>query len=433
MRQRKTDDKNPSSKHRYSTSFVRWISTRISCCLVYDRFASMRAEHRPALYQRLLDFSVDSGGEELTFAARLARENGWTPAFTNRVMLEYKRFLFLAKVVGHPVTPSDQVDQAWHLHLTYTRSYWDKLCGEVLEMPLHHGPTRGGEAESRKFDDWYNKTLESYRSYFGEEPPADIWPPSSVRFGEDLHYQRVNTKRNWLFPVPRFLAGIGAKPSWAFIFCAVIAVAIASTSFVSGSGDGTSQERVKTYMAGVPNTVAVTEDGYQSAATHVTELERDKLAIEDAKIKARSLNNKLNTLSAEIERKKQVLDRRDQDAVDSFNREVNEYNTLVESLKAQDQQIKLLVSEYNEKVEERKNRIAAETLWRLLIVLFFSVFIFLRVWKWRRCPKCKAWAALRVTDRSPKFIKHECNNCDHSSWDLKERSRSSGGGGCGGG
>lgn len=73
---------------------------------------------------------------------------------------EYRRFAFLAIEAGHPVTPSEEVDQAWHL--TYTRSYWQRFCGETLKCELHHEPTQGGPAEGRKFHDWYSRTLESY-------------------------------------------------------------------------------------------------------------------------------------------------------------------------------------------------------------------------------------------------------------------------------
>ncbi|MGF2075510.1 glycine-rich domain-containing protein, partial [Enterococcus casseliflavus] len=89
---------------------------------------------------------------------RLARENGWKLEFTRRVVAEYKRFIFLAIVAGHAVTPSQQVDQAWHLHLLYTRSYWDDFCGQVLGLRIHHGPTQGGSAEQAKYRDWYDRT-----------------------------------------------------------------------------------------------------------------------------------------------------------------------------------------------------------------------------------------------------------------------------------
>jgi uncharacterized protein (TIGR04222 family) len=157
------------------------------------------------LCRKILDFEIDEGTPELSFRDRLARENGWTKGYAQRVIDEYLRFVCLAMVSGHVVTPSDQVDQAWHLHLTYTRSYWDRLCGEVLKRPLHHGPTRGGTAESVKYHDQYARTIESYAKLFGQSPPADIWPPSEIRFGSDLSHVRVNTSRHWVIPKPRSL------------------------------------------------------------------------------------------------------------------------------------------------------------------------------------------------------------------------------------
>ena len=137
---------------------------------------------------------------EFTFTQRLARENGWSEAFAARVIREYKRFVALCMLAGHPCTPSEHVDQAWHLHLTFTRSYWEHMCQGVLGRPLHHNPTKGGDAEQDKFDDWYARTLESYRSLFNEEPPADIWTPADQRFGHDLRWERVNLADNFVIP-----------------------------------------------------------------------------------------------------------------------------------------------------------------------------------------------------------------------------------------
>lgn len=139
-------------------------------------------ETQSALWKKLESFNLNEGGETFTFEMRLARENNWPSEYTNRVMTEYRRFLFLCASADHPCSPSDQVDQAWHLHLTYTRSYWTRLCGEILPQPLHHEPTKGGIQEDVKFDDWYERTLASYRIFFGSEPPLDIWPPTHLRF-----------------------------------------------------------------------------------------------------------------------------------------------------------------------------------------------------------------------------------------------------------
>lgn len=176
----------------------------------------------PDLCTRILTFPIDEGTPDLTFEHRLARENAWSADFARRVVLEYRRFVYLAMTAGHQVTPSDQVDQAWHLHLTYTRSYWERMCGELLGRPLHHGPTRGGTAEATRFDHQYEQTLAAYRKMFGEEPPADIWPPSAVRFGDDLHFVRVNAARNWVVPK-------GAAKRAAVLAAVALAVAVFAT------------------------------------------------------------------------------------------------------------------------------------------------------------------------------------------------------------
>ncbi len=153
------------------------------------------------LRRRIEDFSLDGpGSPDLPFAARLAREHGWNLSFACRVIREYKRFVYLAMTAGRPVCPSEQVDAAWHLHLTYTRSYWKRFCGEVLGQPLHHEPTKGGQDEAAKHRTMYEGTLAAYREAFGEEPPADIWSPAEQRFGDDIKHVVVNTRQNWVIP-----------------------------------------------------------------------------------------------------------------------------------------------------------------------------------------------------------------------------------------
>ena len=154
------------------------------------------------LRERIEAFELDEAGASLPFTSRLACEQGWTHAQAARVIREYKRFLVLAMEAGHPVSPSEDVDQAWHLHLVYTRSYWQHLCGKVLGRELHHEPTSGGSAEGAKFHDWYARTLESYRRIFGEEPPREIWPAPDERFAHSVMGRWIDAARYWLIPRP---------------------------------------------------------------------------------------------------------------------------------------------------------------------------------------------------------------------------------------
>ena len=160
-------------------------------------------------WNRLVSLEFDAADVAFPFSARLARENGWMPELARKAIEEYRKFCFLATHAGDPVTPSDEVDQVWHLHLTYSRHYWETLCRDTLGRSLHHGPTEGGADEDRKFRAWYEDTLASYRRYFGE-PPRDLWPCVEERF--DARHDFVRIDRRDVVTLDRTLLkrGVGA-------------------------------------------------------------------------------------------------------------------------------------------------------------------------------------------------------------------------------
>ena len=193
----------------------------------------MMDERQVERWKALEQFRIDPPGAVLTFVNRLCRENGWSVPYAERVLREYKRFAFLAAEAGHPVTPSEDVDQVWHLHLAYTRNYWHEFRA-ILGKPLHHGPTKGGDDENTKYDDWYSRTRESYTRLFGEAPPADIWPSSAQRFGDDLAWRRVNWKQNLIVPKHRLVQG-AAIGFGVFIACLLGCQAVLNPNSVNGS------------------------------------------------------------------------------------------------------------------------------------------------------------------------------------------------------
>ena len=165
------------------------------------------------LWQSIDAFDFNDPDADSSFTARLAREIGWKPDYASRMVEEYKRFVYLGIRAGHEVTPSDAVDQAWHLHLTYSQNYWDKICKDVLEMPLQHGATKGGKPEAEKYWEQYHRTLDSYQELSGESPPVDIWPSPRDRFVDVSAICRVNAAQNWVIRKPTIqkfpLASIG--------------------------------------------------------------------------------------------------------------------------------------------------------------------------------------------------------------------------------
>ncbi|MCX6608102.1 MAG: hypothetical protein NTV52_31560 [Acidobacteria bacterium] len=161
------------------------------------------------------------------FAKRLSRENGWSIHYTAKAIAEYKRFVYLAAVSPTPVTPSEVVDKVWHLHLLYTRSYWQGLCAEVLGRPLHHDPSAGGRNETAKFLSGYEATKALYRQEFGEEPAADLWPvtadwilprsPWWARFRSFAVFPTV-------LPLLGFSIGVGPALLLAALFAFIVAI-----------------------------------------------------------------------------------------------------------------------------------------------------------------------------------------------------------------
>lgn len=154
--------------------------------------------HDNPLWSALATMRIEQPGAAMTFTSRLAGENGWTIGFAREVVQEYRRFLYLAATSAEPVTPSDEVDQAWHLHLTYSRHYWGELCEEILKRPLHHGPTEGGADENTRYLHQYERTLELYRATFAGDPPAAVWPSAGLRFAG--RWLCADAGRHWLVP-----------------------------------------------------------------------------------------------------------------------------------------------------------------------------------------------------------------------------------------
>jgi hypothetical protein len=152
------------------------------------------------LYQRICQFNLDTPGVVFPFSHKLSWLCRWSEIYTVRVIQEYKKFLFLAMVADHIVSPPAAIDSAWHLHLLYTHSYWDEFCGELVKKPLHHAPGLGGKQEELKYFHLYELTLQTYQKYFGT-PPVDIWPAPHLR-GEPLSFRWIDSKQYWLLPKP---------------------------------------------------------------------------------------------------------------------------------------------------------------------------------------------------------------------------------------
>jgi uncharacterized protein (TIGR04222 family) len=133
-------------------------------------------EHRP-LWDKIQSFPIDDGKAVVPFSSKLATAQKWSIEFTQRAIEEYRKFILLCCISEKGASPSQTVDEVWHLHLTYTQSYWKDFCGDTLGKDIHHHPSSGGDQENHKHQEWYKETLALYRSIFDIDPPSDVWPP----------------------------------------------------------------------------------------------------------------------------------------------------------------------------------------------------------------------------------------------------------------
>lgn len=130
---------------------------------------------RPALRAALSDMQIQPAGSAARFESALAMLKGWNIRFAERVTDEYRRFLYLAAIAGVEVTPSQFIDEAWHLHLTLPH-YREILCGRILGRPLEHRPGTGTPEDDARCARQYEETLALYERVFEEPAPIDIWP-----------------------------------------------------------------------------------------------------------------------------------------------------------------------------------------------------------------------------------------------------------------
>lgn len=133
----------------------------------------------PQLWARLKAHRFDAEIGTAPYSVKLADEEGWTAPHTAAVIEEYRKFLYLCAVSGSQMTPSADIDRAWHMHLTFTRNYWDVLCKEVLGKPLHHEPCIGDE-EMPRYRKQYSETKALYEKEFGQSPPVAVWSPPNA-------------------------------------------------------------------------------------------------------------------------------------------------------------------------------------------------------------------------------------------------------------
>ncbi len=145
-------------------------------------------QRSPLLWDKVKNFDFNQPLTDYGFVTRLADKNKWTKNFTEKAILEYKKFMYLAATANTMVSPSEIVDIVWHQHLIFTKSY-NEFCN-LLEKKIQHIPSTHNKAEFEKFKNAKDNTTKLYEQEFGKQP-KNIWEYNSM-------YQPLNLKKSKL-------------------------------------------------------------------------------------------------------------------------------------------------------------------------------------------------------------------------------------------
>jgi hypothetical protein len=100
---------------------------------------------------------------------RVAKEHRYSSRDAANLVKEAKRMLYLSVVTKQPISPSQDVDMAWHEMLMFTRFY--KKFADFIGGFIHHDPTPGPPDGGRL----YEATKQRYLETFGQKPDPRYW------------------------------------------------------------------------------------------------------------------------------------------------------------------------------------------------------------------------------------------------------------------
>jgi hypothetical protein len=180
-----------------------------------------------AAWLRALEYPIDNRFSEYGFATRVARENFWTKEFTQRAILEYRKFMFLAATSELMVSPSPIVDIVWHEHLTFTQSY-QEFC-TVLGKQIQHVPSTHDSQDYEKFRLAKERTGKLYVNHFGEQP-KDIWGYTGMYESLGLPKATINIRSGVIIGILAFVVLLIP----AFFLLLPIYSSLNSTYFITG-------------------------------------------------------------------------------------------------------------------------------------------------------------------------------------------------------
>ena len=102
---------------------------------------------------------------------QLMQEYNWTPDYTDNVLYEYMRFIVL-RSTNLNLSPSDDIDKCWHIHLLNPVKYYD-YCIKTFNKIIDHNPEMSYDQQAKKIR--LANTILEYKKRYGELKYPNVW------------------------------------------------------------------------------------------------------------------------------------------------------------------------------------------------------------------------------------------------------------------
>ena len=106
------------------------------------------------------------------------------PSLRKKAVVEYKKFLHLKNLtrdtkIPAKLSPSELIDQVWHIHLMRPCMY-EKFCKSIFGETIDHDLAGSKSGKNEKFKR-LERTKILYRKVFNDNPDGNIWNENGVR------------------------------------------------------------------------------------------------------------------------------------------------------------------------------------------------------------------------------------------------------------
>lgn len=119
------------------------------------------------------------------------------------LIVELLRFLMCKSTAkdfdASKLSPSVEVDRAWHALLMYPKLYMTQVCPILGDAIIDHDPLGGEDAVQQSAR--YSATLQHYTRLFGISPSVELWPNSAPIDASEISEQRAAKRQRTVIAV----------------------------------------------------------------------------------------------------------------------------------------------------------------------------------------------------------------------------------------